>query len=123
MTTSANSRLTIASAAAQFFFVLFPAAAASPPQSPTLDLQVATAKTAYLTTKILYSKGEKSSSKLDAELNSILTIAGGTKIWSIYRPASAEKAQIIIKIIEDRSSGAAWTLTLQVYAPEDGSEE
>lgn len=89
------------------------------PQRPSEPLECA-AKTAFLTAAILYRKDEKSS--FASELDTILTIASGTGIWSVYKPATAERAEIIIKIVEDRTLGATWTLTLHVYDPEDNRE-
>jgi hypothetical protein len=58
------------------------------------------------------------------ENTALLTILfrGATDHTAAYRLAAAEKADIIIKITEDRSFGATWTLTLHVYDPEDNRE-
>lgn len=88
--------------------------------SPTLDSQIVEAKTVYLTAEILHPKDEKS--PFSSELDTILALASGTRIWFAYKPATAEKADIIIKIVEDRTFGASWTLTLYVYDPEENRE-
>jgi hypothetical protein len=85
-----------------------------------VDSQIANAKTAYLTSEILHPKGDKE--PFTSELNSIVKIAYETKIWSVFKPATAEKADIIMKIVEDRTPGSVWTLTLHVYDPEDNRE-
>jgi len=106
--------------AALFFLPLPPLPRASPQQPPTLDSQIIEAKTAFLTTEVLYPKDDKHS--FASELDTISNFASGTKLWLVYKPASAEKADIIIKIVEDRTLGTIWTLTLHVYDPEDNRE-
>jgi len=86
----------------------------------SLDSQIVNAKTAFLTAEILHAKDDKQ--PFTSELNTIGNIANETKIWAVYKPATAEKADIIMKIEEDRTFGAAWTLTLHVYDPEDNRE-
>ncbi len=73
------------------------------PPRPKLDSRIVAAKTAFLTTEILYPKTEKSS--FTSELNTILAIASGTKVWTVYKPATATKAETIMKIVEDRRLG------------------
>jgi hypothetical protein len=101
-------------------FVLALPTIALPQQPPPLDSQIVEAKTVFLTAAILYPKDDKSS--FNSELNAILNIASGTKIWSVYKPGTAEKSDIIIKIVEDRTFGTSWTHTLHVYDPEDNKE-
>lgn len=90
------------------------------PPPPSVDSQIVAAKTAFLTSEILFPRTEKSS--FATELDAILTIATSTKVWSVYKPAAASNADIIIKIVEDRSLGVPWTLTLHVYEPENNRE-
>ncbi len=103
--------------AAPFLLPLPTLPRARPQQPPTPDSQIIEAKTAFLTAEILYPKDDKHS--FASELDTISNIASGTKLWSVYRPATAENADIIIKIVEDRTLGTKWTLTLHVYDPED----
>jgi hypothetical protein len=95
-------------------------AGGSSQEPPRPDPKIVSAKTAFLTCEILYPKSEKGS--FSTELDAIFKIANSTRIWSTYRPADATQAEIIIKIVEDRSLGTEWRLTLYVYDPEDNAE-
>ncbi|SRR6266478_7007768 len=101
-------------------FVLALPTTARPQQPPILDSQIVEAKTAYLTAEVLFPKDDKHS--FASELATISNFASGTRLWSVYKPATAEKADIIMKIVEDRTLGSIWTLSLHVYDPEDNRE-
>ena len=103
-----------------FLFGLVLPTIARSQQPPTLDSQIVEAKTAYLTAEVLYPKDDKHS--FASELDTISNIASRTRLWLVYHPVAAEKADIIIKIVEDRTLGSMWTLTLHVYDPEDNRE-
>jgi hypothetical protein len=60
-----------------------------------------TAKTAQLLSEVVGQKSEKSS--FNAEIDRILRIAEGTKLWANYRYMPGPHADIIIKIQEDRA--------------------
>jgi hypothetical protein len=89
-------------------------------ESSKVDSTIVSAKTAFLTSEILYARPDKGS--FSGELDEILRIANSTRIWSVYRPASSTHAELIIKIVEDRVLGGNWTITLYVYDPEDNRE-
>jgi hypothetical protein len=89
-------------------------------ESKAVDPAIVQAKTAFVTSEMLFAKSDKES--FSGELDDIIRIVNSSRIWTIYRPASSTQADLIIKIVEDRTLGAKWTITLHVYYPEDNRE-
>jgi hypothetical protein len=87
---------------------------------PSFNTVLVSAKTAELIAEVQGKKTEKAS--FGPEIQKILRIANTTKLWSRYRYAVASKADIIIKVVEDRTFYASKTITLKVLNPDDNKE-
>jgi hypothetical protein len=68
------------------------------------------ARTAQLIVEVIGAKSQKPS--FNAEINRILRLAGGTKLWANYRYMPGPNADIIVKIQEDQTLVGYETISL-----------
>jgi hypothetical protein len=92
----------------------------NPPPLKPRPVIFLSARTAECIAEVEGRKSDKATFK--PEIDQILRVVAGTKLWSRYRYAAASKADIIIKITEDRSVVDYETISFKVFDPEDNSQ-
>jgi hypothetical protein len=100
--------------------LLFGSASALPQDVQINSPILLTAKTAQLLSEVIGKKSEKSS--FNAEIDRILRLAEEAKLWANYRYMSGPRADIIIKIEEDRTLVSSETISLTVFNPENNEK-